>query len=179
MSQRVPAPAVWVIGLFIFSEILRAWSARAFPLLDITARAPLWTAFAVGLALAGTLVALAGTPDWIVGRATPLAVRTVVALGGFILGGSLGSGVYVTGNALIDRAPVRWVPYAVAGHYPGRDRSRLALRSAGAAGYPVQIWPFDKKSTAALGAGTPVVVPVRPGAFGSPWLAGEIRPASR
>jgi hypothetical protein len=177
MPPRPPASTLWFLALIILGGALRFWSAIAFPLIDISDRAPLRIALAAGVIVGVVLVALWGAQPWLAGGGSPAVARLVVMLAGFALGASLGDGCYLAGNAFLDRAPVRWVPYTVDGHPRGRNGSRLALRTTGVTGYPIELWLPDRRGTYSLAAGTRVEVPIGPGAFGAPWLAGEVRTA--
>jgi hypothetical protein len=166
-----------LLVLFILGGGLRAWATISFPLIDVNDLAPLWAALAAGAVFAFALAMFGRDRTWVSGAANPVATRWVVALFGLVFGVSLGAGLFVAGNAFLDRAPVRWMPYTVEGHPHGRNGSRLELREDRADGVVHYVWLPDRPGTAGMEIGARVEVPAKPGAFGSAWLAGDVRKA--
>jgi hypothetical protein len=177
MAPRVPASLRWFLVLIVFGTGVRFWAGTAVPVLDISDRGELWAALLTGVALAVVARYATRGRDLAMGNAPPYAVTLIVAALGFSLGALLGSGLFLAGNALLDRTPVQWTTFTVEGHPRGRNGSRLELREYRADGSVHEVWLPDTQATAGLSIGEKVEVPVRPGAFGSAWRQGEIRTA--
>jgi len=177
MSQPVPASLRWTLALIAVGTGVRLWAGIAVPVLDISDKGELWAALGTGLVMLFIARYATRGRDLAMGNAPPYAVTAIVALLGFSLGALLGSGLFLAGNALLDRAPVKWTAFTVEGHPRARNGSRLEVREYLPDGSVHEVWLPDTRATAALDIGTKVEVPVKPGAFGSAWMAGEVRTA--
>ncbi len=177
MPPRVPAALRWLLALMVLGTSLRLWAGIAVPVLDISDKGQLWAGLGAGLAMAFIARYLTRGHELGMGNAPPWLARSIVALLGFSLGVLLGSGLFLAGNALLDRAPVQWTTFTVEGHPRGRNGSRLELREYLGDGSVHEVWIPDTRGTANLSIGEKVELPIRPGAFGSPWMDGAVRMA--
>ncbi len=177
MPQRVPRPLQWFLTLAVLGTSLRLWAGIRAPVLNVSDKGQLWAALGMGVVVAFAARYFTRGRDLGMGNAPPFVASMIVALMGFSLGALLGSGLYLTGNAVFDGTPVKWTVFTVEGHPRARNGSQLELREYSAEGSVHEVWIADTRATANLSIGDKVEVPVKPGAFGTAWIDGEARTA--